>query len=78
LGQNTYNGWFLGSGFEYSFDFLPGLFFKTEYRYSTYNNANLPIQQAGVTPTLAVNSTKYVQMVSTELVWRFNWFGHGF
>jgi outer membrane immunogenic protein len=69
---NTYNGWFIGSGFEYSFDFLPGLFFKTEFRYSTYNTANLP-----VLPTaFSINSTKYVEMVSTELVWRFNWFGH--
>jgi outer membrane immunogenic protein len=39
---NTYNGWFLGSGFEYGFDLLPGLFLKTEYRYSSYNTAILP------------------------------------
>jgi len=73
---NTYNGWFIGSGFEYSFDFLPGLFFKTEYRYSTYNTANLPIVTLAGAPTgLSLSSTKYTQMVSTELVWRFNWFG---
>jgi outer membrane immunogenic protein len=81
VGANTYNGWFIGSGFEYSFDFLPGLFFKTEYRYSTYNTANLPVLVSATgapfgTPAISVNSTKYTQMVSTELVWRFNWFGH--
>ena len=43
---NTYNGWFIGSGFEYGFDILPGLFFKTEYRYSSYNTANLPLTGA--------------------------------
>ncbi len=74
---NTYNGWFIGSGFEYSFDFLPGLFFKTEYRYSTYNTANLNIlTAAGASTGASISSTKYTQMVSTELVWRFNWFGH--
>jgi len=71
IASNTYNGWFIGSGFEYSFDFLPGLFFKTEYRYSTYSTANLPI----IPTAFALNSTKYIQMVSTELVWRFNFGG---
>jgi outer membrane immunogenic protein len=72
IAANTYNGWFLGSGFEYSFGFLPGLFLKTEYRFSSYSTANLPIIGTGV----GLNSTNYIQMVSTELVWRFNWFGH--
>ena len=38
LAAQTYNGWFLGSGFEYAFDWLPisGLFLKTEFRYSQY------------------------------------------
>ena len=44
---NTYNGWFIGSGFEYSFAWLPGLFLKTEYRFSSYNTANLPIIATG-------------------------------
>ena len=77
VGANTYSGWFIGSGFEYSFDFLPGLFFKTEYRYSTFNSANLPVlTAAGGASPFAINSTKYTQLVSTELVWRFNWFGY--
>ena len=79
---NTYNGWFIGSGFEYAFDIMPGLFFKTEYRYSSYNSANLPIVSNASGAQFfgtGVNTTKYyTQMVSTELVWRFNWFGHGF
>ncbi|MGA8863710.1 MAG: hypothetical protein WB444_07865 [Gallionella sp.] len=75
---NTYNGWFIGSGFEYGFDILPGLFFKTEYRYSSYNTANLPLTGAAVigATTATMSSTKYTQMISTELVYRFNWFNH--
>ena len=58
LNANTYNGWFIGSGFEYSFDILPGLFFKTEYRYSTYNTANLPVLVND--PGVSINSTKFI------------------
>ena len=41
----TYNGWLIGSGFEYAFDWLPlpGPFLKTEYRYSQYNNVSVPL-----------------------------------
>ncbi len=76
--SNTANGWFIGSGFEYSFDMLPGLFFKTEYRYSSYNTSNLPIvvTATGAATGSSVSSTKYVQAITSELVWRFNWFNH--
>ena len=30
----TYKGWFIGAGDEYALSFLPGLFWKTEYRFS--------------------------------------------
>ena len=34
VGEQTYDGWFLGSGYEYGLNFvLPGLFWKTEYRF---------------------------------------------
>ena len=82
LAAQTYNGWFIGGGFEYALDWLPvsGLFLKTEYRYSQYSTANVPITgTAGgglVVPAgITLNSQKATEMVSTELVWRFNWFG---
>jgi outer membrane immunogenic protein len=85
LAAQTYNGWFIGSGFEYALDFLPvpGLFLKTEYRYAQYggnNGVGVPITGAAgggvVVPAgIVLNSQKTTQMVSTELVWRFNWFG---
>jgi hypothetical protein len=85
LAAQTYNGWFIGSGFEYALDFLPvpGLFLKTEYRYAQYggnNGVSVPITSTAggalVVPAgVSLNSQKTTQMVSTELVWRFNWFG---
>jgi outer membrane immunogenic protein len=80
LGAQTYSGWFIGSGFEYALDWLPisGLFLKTEYRYAQYGSANVPIT-GGVlgipVGSATLNSQKNTQMISTELVWRFNWFG---
>jgi outer membrane immunogenic protein len=84
LAAQTYNGWFIGSGFEYSFSWLPfpGLFLKTEYRYSSYggnNGVTVPLTGGvgGIPVTgAALNSQKTTQLISTELVWRFNWFGH--
>jgi outer membrane immunogenic protein len=79
LAAQTYNGWFIGSGFEYAIDWLPisGLFLKTEYRYAQYSSANVPLTGAvsGIPVGATLNSQKNTQMISTELVWRFNWFG---
>ena len=62
LAAQTYNGWFIGTGFEYAFTWLPinGLFLKTEMRYSQCGGNGVSV------PT---------EFISTELVYRFNWFG---
>jgi len=78
LPSHTYNGWFLGSGFEYNFNWLPipGLFLRTEYRYSSYNRDDLAeFSLATGAPTgIVLHSKKFVQTATTSLVWRFNWF----
>jgi outer membrane immunogenic protein len=77
MDAQTYDGWFIGSGYEYALDFLPGLFWKTEYRYATYGGKQVPLRLnvAGAPPVLFgyEESKKYVQTIRTELVWRFNW-----
>ncbi len=78
LVAQTYNGWFIGGGFEYAIDWLPihGLFLKTEYRYSQYSAVNVPLTGLLVGPAaISLNSQKATEMISTELVWRFNWSG---
>jgi outer membrane immunogenic protein len=78
LDSHTYNGWFLGSGFDYAISMLPaGFFLRTEYRYSTYQAADLPVLSVTTglpVGTSAVNSKKFVQTVRSELVYRFNLF----
>jgi outer membrane immunogenic protein len=62
----NYNGWFLGGGTDTSLGWvLPGLFLRTEYRYSNYQSNNI----GGLRSNLAT------QTVFTELVWRFNFSG---
>lgn len=69
----TYDGWFLGSGFEYSMNFLPGLFWKTEYRYSEYDRKQLNvISTVTGLPTTAETVKPVTQSVITSLVYRFN------
>jgi outer membrane immunogenic protein len=73
IGANTYSGWFVGSGFEYNLGFLPGLFWRNEYRFAQYNRDNLAILQGGTPNGDSVSSEKTIQTIRSELVWRFNW-----
>jgi outer membrane immunogenic protein len=75
---HTYKGWFLGSGLEYSLGWAPGLYLKTEYRFSEFDvGTNASRLLANNVPTgFEVDSKKYVQTVTTSLVYKFN-FGGG-
>jgi outer membrane immunogenic protein len=76
------NGWFVGGGTEYAVNFLPGLFWKSEYRFSDFGNrteAQLcvvagPCGAAGTTHSLD-RTRIFEQTITTELVYRFNWGG---
>jgi outer membrane immunogenic protein len=65
----------LGGGYEYNLNWLPGLFWKTEYRLAQYETDSLPllVYGTGASTTLSIDSRKYVQTIRSELVWRFNW-----
>jgi outer membrane immunogenic protein len=77
LQKNTYDGWFIGTGYEYGLGFLPGLFWKTEYRFADYGNEHVRILTAAGAPSgVQIDSEKRVHTVRSELVWRFN-FGGG-
>jgi outer membrane immunogenic protein len=71
----TYSGWFLGSGYEYGLGFMPGLFWKTEYRFADYQAQTLPLVDADGSGLLfgTFDSHKFVQTIRSELVYRFNW-----
>lgn len=73
VGAHTYDGWFLGSGYEYGLGWLPGLFWKTEYRFADYGTDRNNILVGGVASGFAADQHKYVQTIRSELVYRFNW-----
>ncbi len=74
-------GWFTGGGFEAPVTIVPikGLFFYTEYRYSVFNTATVPVVTTGgfggFAPT-GMNVKTSVQSVVSGLDYRFNWNGH--
>jgi outer membrane immunogenic protein len=71
---HTYSGWFLGTGYEYGLTWAsPNLFWKTEYRFNSYNKDTLQVLSCDGTCT--IDSQKWVQTIRSELVWRFN-FSH--
>jgi outer membrane immunogenic protein len=77
------DGWFLGGGTEYAFNFLPGLFLKSEYRFADFDNHDTSLLcgaavcgGAGTIHSID-RSRVFVQTITTELVYRFNWSGVG-
>jgi len=79
LPGSTRQGWFIGSGIEYNMGWLPGLTWKTEYRYSEYDSVD-NFERVIATGALTNNFSRdklITQTVLTSLVWRFNWGGVG-
>ncbi|MBR0828383.1 porin family protein [Bradyrhizobium manausense] len=72
----TKGGWFVGTGDEYALtSFLPGLFWKTEYRYSEFDRADAQLFDFATglpAPGFATNKVRE-HSVRSELVYRFNW-----
>lgn len=83
--SRTFDGFFIGSGFEYQLDFLPGLFLKSEGRAAWYNSADSRVAcvsagtrcaGAGPDPFGNIDSREMITYsAKTELVYRFNWSG---
>src|SRR5262249_20839978 len=77
IDKQTYHGWFVGAGDEYALNFLPGLFWKTEYRVSQFDTKTNPFRDTttGLPIGESEDSRKWVQTIRSELVYRFNWGG---
>jgi outer membrane immunogenic protein len=72
--DQTYNGWFLSGGVEYSLPIFSGLFWRNDYRVATYSSQNLTLTEGGVAiPTFedTIVSKQLVQTVRSELIFRF-------
>ena len=69
--QNTYSGWFLGTGYEYQISWAPGLTWKTEYRWADYGKALPILITSGASTGNNTNIHKYEQTIRSQLNWRF-------
>ena len=80
----TANGWFIGGGLEAAI--TQNVFWRTEYRYSSYDTKTLtdtfpsganPVNVQGVgpvgNPASSITFKPQVQTVTTQLVYKFNW-----
>ncbi len=69
----TYRGWFIGGGTEFALTIIPipGFFLRSEYRYSSYQSADIPILPASTGTGFHVRTQ--VQTLATELVYKLNW-----
>jgi outer membrane immunogenic protein len=82
LGSRRLNGWFIGGGTEYAITQIPGLFWKSEVRFSKFGDrTDTNVCAAGALACTPVanhsldRNRLYEQMATTELVYRFNWGG---
>jgi outer membrane immunogenic protein len=77
IGKQTYKGYFLGAGDEYALSFLPGLFWKTEYRFSQFDTKTnvLFVTATNASSLDSLDSKKWTHTIRSELVYRFNWGG---
>ena len=70
------DGWFVGGGYEYQLSFLPGLTWKTEYRFADYDTERDTVYLFNTnTPSRFTDTHKYVQTIRSTLQWRFNFGG---
>src|SRR5690242_3639806 len=60
---HTYSGWFIGSGYEYALSFMPGLFWKTEYRFADYGTDRVALFSGGRDTGDSFDQRKFVQTV---------------
>jgi outer membrane immunogenic protein len=77
LQGGTSNGWFLGSGIEHTVGWIPGMTWKTEYRFSEFDRRN-NAEFATATGILTGNVSRdrmFTQTITSTLSYRFNWGG---
>ena len=63
----TYDGFFVGSGFEYQLDFLPGLFVKSEGRASWYDRKDSQLTCTAVGTQCGAGAVGTVPFANIEL-----------
>lgn len=72
LPGQTFNGGFIGGGTEVAVASVPGLYWRNEYRLSSYRAANPQFSVAGMPIAFFDHQTANVQTITTPLVYKFH------
>jgi outer membrane immunogenic protein len=73
LPNHTFSGYFLGGGTEYAFSwFGPGWTIKSEYRLSEFSRDTFGVT-APAAPGATATMRPFVQTITSELTYKFNW-----
>ena len=73
LASRTYHGWFLGGGTEFADRLIPGLFWKSEYRFADYGSKdNFAVASSGLAARLE-RTTHSIALIPTCRPSRPNW-----
>jgi outer membrane immunogenic protein len=59
----------ISAAYEYGLGFLPGLFWKTEYRFADYGTDRIDFLEGGAPEGDFLDNRKRVHTVRSELVW---------
>jgi outer membrane immunogenic protein len=73
--SHNYGGWFTGAGIETRIASIPGLYFNTEYRFTSYDSATLPVTGSAGTGlgAFSLKLQPSQQTVMSGLHYKFNW-----
>jgi outer membrane immunogenic protein len=73
--SHNYGGWFTGAGIETKIQSVPGLYFNTEYRFTSYNNATLPVAGSALAApgAFSLKLSPNQQTVMSGIHYKFNW-----
>jgi len=73
--SHNYGGWFTGAGIETKIQSIPGLYFNTEYRFTSYNNTTLAVagSAANIGVPVGLKLQPSQQTVMSGLHYKFNW-----
>ena len=73
--SHNYSGWFTGAGIETKIASVPGLYFNTEYRFTSYSSATLPVtgSAAAFGTPISLKLQPSQQTVMSGLHYKFNW-----
>jgi hypothetical protein len=72
LPAQTFSGGFIGGGAEFAVATVPGLYWRNEYRLSSYRPTDLQFSVSGMPIDFMDHQSATVQTITTSVIWKFH------